>query len=120
MKNGTFSLPSMKAGTYVVVVNPGSNHDYVQGIVATGAKASGKELNIKGAGEVQLVITMGRGLGQVAGGVRLEGKVAAGVMVLLVPASGEDVEKEARMNQSDTDGVRAGEYHSWTIRADGH
>jgi len=66
MKNGTFSLPSMKAGTYLVlvVVNPGSNHDYVQGIVATGAKASGRELNIKGAGEVQLVITMGRGLGK--------------------------------------------------------
>ena len=52
--------------------------------------------------------------------MRLEGKVAAGVMVLLVPASGEDVEKEARMDQSDTDGVRAGEYYSWTIRADGH
>ena len=39
--------------------------------------------------------------------VRLEGKVAAGVMVLLVPASGEDVEKEARMDQSDTDGTFA-------------
>ena len=64
MKNGTFSLPSMKAGTYLVVENPGSNHDYVQGIVATGAKPSGRELNIKGAGEVQLVITMGRGLGK--------------------------------------------------------
>lgn len=105
-KDGTFTFQGVQAGAYEVSVNLGNgDEDYLERMAATGAKVSGTELTIDEAREVRLMIRMGRGLGQVKGVVKDEGKVQAGVMVLLVPASSENLERDARMDQSDSDGT---------------
>ena len=104
-KDGTFSFVGVEADTYEVAVNLGVDEEYVERMAATGAKASGREVKIEGAGDVQLVMRMGRGLGQVKGVVNVDGKAEAGVMVVLVPESRENVERETRMDQSDSDGT---------------
>ena len=105
-KDGTFTFQGVEAGRYEVSVNlGGGDEDYVERMTATGAKASSTELTIDEAGEVRLVIRMGRGWGQVKGVVKGGGKVEAGVMVLLVPSSEENLERDARMDQTDSDGT---------------
>ena len=105
-KDRTFSYPAVEADTYEVRVNLGrADEEYVERVTATGAKASGREVKIEGAGDVQLVIRMGKGLGQVMGVVNVGGKPEAGVMVVLMPESRENVEKDTRMDQSDSDGT---------------
>lgn len=104
-KDGTFSFTGVEADTYEVSVNRGVEGEYVERVTATGAKASGQELKIEGASEVQLVVWMGRGLGQISGVVKKEGKQMGGVMVLLVPETGGNPERETRMDQSDSDGT---------------
>src|SRR5215470_17165551 len=68
-------------------------------------KIWGREVTIEGSSEVQLTITMGSALGQLAGVAQLNGKPAAGVMVLLVPESGPNLEDDSRMGQTDSDGT---------------
>jgi hypothetical protein len=104
-KDGRFSFAPVHEGVYNVVVNPAGNDEYVARIHATGAKAIGREITIAGAGDVQLTITMGRGLGQVTGVAKVDGKATAGVMVLLVPETGQDLQEDSRMDQSDSDGT---------------
>jgi hypothetical protein len=105
LKDGMFSLGPLRVGTYKVSVNLRSNEQYVRSVSASGAKAFGRQLTIERAGEVQLSIMIGKGLGQVGGVVQLEGKPAAGVMVLMVPESGENLEEDSRIDQSDSDGT---------------
>src|SRR2546429_104815 len=45
------------------------------------------------------------GQGQLSGVVQLDGKPAPGVMVLLVPKSGQEMEEDSRMDESDSDGT---------------
>jgi len=52
-----------------------------------------------------VTVTMGRGQGQVSGVVQFDAKPVAGVMVLLVPESGQEIEEDSRMDQSDSDGT---------------
>ena len=104
LKDGTFSL-GLQAGTYKVFVNLRSNEQYIRSVSASGAKTFGRQVTIEGAGEVQLSIMMGQGPGQVTGVAQLDGKPAAGVMVLMVPESGENLEEDFRMDQSDSDGT---------------
>lgn len=104
-KDGTFSFSPLRAGTYKVGVNRSGRNEYVEHISATGAKTFGREIAISGAGDVQLSITMGQGVGQVAGVAKLDGKPIAGVMVLLVSESGQNLEEDSRMDQSDSDGT---------------
>ena len=108
-KDGTFSFAPLQAGTYKVSVDAQGNNEYVENLSATGAKTktSGREITISTAGDVQLGITMGRGMGGVTGVAKLDGKPAAGMMVLLVPASGQNLEEDSRMDQSDSDGTFA-------------
>lgn len=54
-------------------------------------------------GDVDLTVTLAQG--QVTGVVQLEGKPAAGVMVLLVPESGREMEEDSRIDESDSDGT---------------
>ncbi|PYT80532.1 MAG: hypothetical protein DMG40_12305 [Acidobacteria bacterium] len=101
----TFSFPDIQAGTYriQVYVHPGVY--YVQKIVAKEAKTSGREITIAGGNDVDLTITLGQGEGQVTGVVQSDGKPAAGVMVLLVPKSGQEMEADSRLDESDSDGT---------------
>jgi len=106
-KDGRFSFASVQDGVYNVFVNLPVSDEYVGGVYATGAKASGREITIAGAGDVQLSITMGRGVGQVTGVAKVDGKPTADVMVLLVPESGQNLEEDYRLDQSDSDGTFA-------------
>jgi Carboxypeptidase regulatory-like domain len=106
-KDGRFSFAPVQEGAYKVSVNLPVNDEYVGGVYATGAKASGREIAIAGAGDVQLNITMGRGVGQVTGVAKVDGKPIAGVMVLLVPQTGQNLQEDSRLDQSDSDGTFA-------------
>ena len=105
LKDGSFSFGPLQADTYKVFVNPSSSGQYVQKVSASGAKTLGRQVTISGTGEVQLNITMARGLGQVTGMARLDGRPVAEAMVLIVPESGENLEEDYRMDQSDSDGT---------------
>ena len=104
-KDGTFSFPEVQAGGYRIDVNLRSGGYYVQKVSAKEAKASGREITIAGGNDMEVTVTMGRGLGQVSGVVQFDGKPVAGVMVLLVPESGQEMEEDSRMDQSDSDGT---------------
>jgi hypothetical protein len=104
-KDGRFSFALVQEGTYKVFVNLPGSDEYVGRVDGTGAKASGREITIAGAGDVQLNITMGRGVGQVMGVAKVEGKPTAGVMVLLVPEAAQNLQEDSRLDQSDSDGT---------------
>jgi hypothetical protein len=108
-KDGTFRIAAVEEGTYEVFVNTRENGEYVAKVTGSGAKVSGRTVKIEGASEVRLTVTLGRGLGQVTGVVKMDGKPAAGVMVLMVPQgegpSGDEFEQLVRMDQSDSDGT---------------
>ena len=106
-KDGRFSFPPVQEGTYKVFVNLPGGDEYVGGVYATGAKASGREITIAGAGDVQLNITMGRGVGQVTGVAKVDGKPTGNVMVLLMPETGQNLQEDYRLDQSDSDGTFA-------------
>ena len=104
-EDGTFNFSSMQAGTYRIQVNVPPGDYYVQKVIAKEAKTSGREIVITGGNDVDLTVTLGQGQGQVTGVVQLEGKPAAGVLVLLVPESGQEMEEDSRMDESDSDGT---------------
>jgi Carboxypeptidase regulatory-like domain len=106
-KDGTFSFAPLQEGTYKVMVNSPVGDEYVKSISATGAKISGREITVASGGDVQMNITMARGQGDVTGVAKLDGKPAAGMMVLLAPASGQNLEGDFRVDQSDSDGTFA-------------
>jgi hypothetical protein len=104
-KDGTFHFPEVQPGTYRIQVNLPPGGYYVQRVSAKETKVSGREITITGGTEVNLTVTLGQGQGQVTGVVQRDGKPAAGVMVLLVPKSGRDMEEDSRMDESDSDGT---------------
>ena len=104
-KDGTFSFPEVQAGTYKMDVNLHSGGYYVQKVSGEGAKPSGREITIAGGKDVDVMITMAQGQGQVTGVVQGDGKPVAGAMVLLVPESSQEMEEDSRMDQSDSDGT---------------
>jgi hypothetical protein len=110
-KDGTFSFPAgqLQPGTYRVNVNVPSSHgdEYVQKISATGATVSGHEIAIDGGATAQLTITVGHGLGQISGAVKVNDKPLPGAMVLLISESAANVEDDYREDQSDSDGTFA-------------
>jgi len=115
-KDGSFSLVALPAGTYLAGVNLPGLDARVAAVAATGAKVAGRSVTIGDTGDVQLSITIRQGEGQVTGVAKLDGRPASGVMVLLVPESGENLEEDSRLDQSDSDGsftlpaVLAGKY----------
>ena len=106
-KDGTFSLPSVERGTYRVFVSSSRGAAPVQKVSASGARLAGRKLAVEGPQEVQLTITLASGTGQVTGAAQLDEKPQAGVLVLLLPESGENLEDDFRMDQSDSDGTFA-------------
>lgn len=103
--DGTFNFASMQPGTYRIQVNLPPGDYYVQKVIAKEAKTSGREIVITGGNDVDLTVTLGQGPGQVTGVVQFEGKPAAGILVLLVPESGQEMEEDSRMDESDSDGT---------------
>jgi len=127
-KKGDFEVSrnALAAGKYeVYVFNLGKG--VVRNIVATGAKSSGRTVELTGKGPVQLTIEVSRGLGQIDGTAMRDGKPLAGAMIVLLPKNAEDNAPLVRRDQSDSDGtftlrdVLPGEYtvlalaHGWDI-----
>lgn len=104
-KDGTFHFPGIQPGTYKVQVNLHVGGYYLQRVSAKNAEVSGREITITGASDVNLTVTVAQGLSQVTGVVQWDGKPISGVMVLLVPESGAEMEENSRMDESDSDGT---------------
>ncbi|HEV2387017.1 MAG TPA: carboxypeptidase regulatory-like domain-containing protein [Candidatus Acidoferrales bacterium] len=104
-KDASFSFDTIPAGTYRVMLGLPVSDAYVREVSASGARISGRRVTLGSASDVRLSITMARGVGQVTGVAKLDGKPTAGLMVLAVPESGMNLEQDSRMDQSDSDGT---------------
>ena len=115
-QNGKFSLneQSLAAGTYDVLVQPPGVA--VKSMTATGAKVSGRSLEIAGGQEVRLKVVLSEGTGRITGFALKDGKPIDGVMIVLVPEVPEHNLVLFRRDQSDSDGsfilpsVHSGKY----------
>jgi hypothetical protein len=103
-KDGSFAFGALPKGTYKVAVNLPGEPRYVQKVSASGATVSGRDIVITGTTDVRLTIVMGRGFGQVSGVVLRDNHGVDGVMVLLIPDAGINLEDDSRLDQSDSDG----------------
>jgi hypothetical protein len=105
-EKGEFDLSQQRVepGTYEVIAGNLQNAR-VSGITATGAKVLGQNVEINGAGAVQLTITLRQGLGTVEGTAMREGMPASGAMVVLVPQDPQNNLPLVRRDQSDLDGT---------------
>jgi hypothetical protein len=92
-------------GAYEVVVGGPSNDAYIKTFSATGAKVSGRTIQIVAGQPVQLSITMGQGMTRIDGIATKDGKPFAGAMILLVPVDFENNSLLTRRDQSDSDGT---------------
>jgi hypothetical protein len=101
-ENGTFSL-MLDPGRYDVHVSAGGL-GYLRDLSASGARVKGHMVTIPASGDVNLTLTTGRGVGVVKGIAKLAGSPDPGVLVLLVPVSGQDVSEDSRRDQSNSDG----------------
>jgi len=77
----------------------------VRQITATGAKAAGQTVEIKGSTPVKLTLLLTRGLGQVQGVALRDSKPTAGIMIVLTPDDPAHNSTLFRRDQSDSDGT---------------
>ena len=107
VKKGVFQFnESMPPGQYQVMIASQTNNSfYLSSLTATGAKVSGRTVQITSGAAVQLAIVASRGIAQIDGVAKLSNKPKAGVMVLLVPEDMTNNSGLARRDQSDSDGT---------------
>jgi hypothetical protein len=91
-------------GTYEVSLRS-SKQIFIKNLSASGAKVTGRTLEIKGRGPVKLSITAVEGENQIQGVVFRDGKETAGAMVLLIPTDPANNQVLFRRDQSDSDGT---------------
>jgi len=103
-QNGEFSLKdqAVPPGTYDVLIQPATVA--VKSLSATGAKVSGRSVEIAGGQDVQLKVVLSQGTGRVTGVALRDGKPMDGVMIVLVPEVPEHNLVLFRRDQSDSDG----------------
>jgi len=124
--DGTFEFKEeFSQGTYTLVVG-GTTPHYLTNLTATGAKASGRQLEV-GTKDVQLSVTVSGSFSDVSGFALLAGKRTPGMLVVLVPQGATKDTAPIRFDQSDGDGsfalhnVAAGNYvllavdHAWNL-----
>lgn len=78
---------------------------YLKSIVATGARVSGRTMEVAPGAAVKLTITAARGRGDITGVALRDDKPFAGAMVVLVPADPGHNQILFRRDQSDSDGT---------------
>jgi hypothetical protein len=102
---GEFSLhgPSLASGTYDVSVS-GPSAEAVRSLSATGAKVSGRSIEVVAGQDVKLTIILSKGTGRVSGVALKDGKPIDAVMVVLVPEIPDHNLQLFRRDQSDSDG----------------
>jgi len=103
-KDGSFTLGALPLDTYRIAVSVPGEAKYIQKVSASGARVSGRSLVLTGTSDVDLTIVMSRGFGEISGVAVRDNRGVDGVMVLLVPDSGTNLEDDSRMDQSDSDG----------------
>jgi 5-hydroxyisourate hydrolase-like protein (transthyretin family) len=80
---------------------------FIKNLSASGARVTGRTLEIKGSGPVKLTMTAVQGEGEVSGMALSDGKGVAGAMVVLVPDDPANNRVLFRRDQSDSDGTFA-------------
>jgi Carboxypeptidase regulatory-like domain len=102
--DGTFTIPELPPGTYEVSI-ANSASVYLANMAASGAKASGRTLEVPNGGAVQLAMLLSKGIGQVKGTAMRGDKGFAGAMIVLVPDKPAAHPSLFRRDQSDSDGT---------------
>jgi hypothetical protein len=102
--NGEFRLKeqAVPPGTYDVLCQPPGVA--VKSMTGTGAKESGRSLEIAGGQDVRLKVVLSEGTGRVTGFALKDGKPVDGVMIVLAPEVPEHNLVLFRRDQSDSDG----------------
>jgi hypothetical protein len=93
-------------GQYEIVLT-NSNGSYIRQIVASGARTSGRILELTGKSPVELKVLLAEGEASLSGKVDSNGKAVAGAMVLLLPEDVSHAPSLIRRDQSDSDGTFA-------------
>jgi hypothetical protein len=101
--NFSFSSDEIEPGVYeIFAAAPGGLE--LRSVSANGTKVTERKIEIGSGGDLQLVLTLARGVNaRVKGIVERGGKPAPGMMVVLVPEDLRDL-GEYRRDQSDSDG----------------
>jgi hypothetical protein len=101
---GQFEFEGMKPGRYTVALQ-GSGGYFLRKMSVTGAKLTGRTLEIGGSSSVHIAATVGRGVAQVDGVALLGGQPFSGAMIVLVPRDAANNSPLFRRDQSDSDGT---------------
>jgi 5-hydroxyisourate hydrolase-like protein (transthyretin family) len=103
---GEFDFPAdnVKAGRYLLVLGGGHGF-FVKKVVATGAKVTGRVVEIAPGASVHLAAIAASGAAQVDGKAVNDDRPFAGAMILLVPQDPANNSPLFRRDQSDSDGT---------------
>ncbi len=101
---GQFEFEGVKPGRYTVVLQSGGGY-FLRKMSATGAKLTGRTLEIATSGSVHVAAIVGRGVAQVDGVALRAGKPFSGAMIVLVPQDSANNSPLFRRDQSDSDGT---------------
>src|SRR5208337_3989250 len=99
-----FKADAVRPGRYNLLLGGGQRFFFSK-LSVTGAKLTGRTLNIGSASSVRIVGVANRGLGQVDGVALRDGQPIAGAMVVLVPHDPANNSPLVRRDQSDSDGT---------------
>jgi hypothetical protein len=101
---GQFQFEGMKPGRYIVALQ-GSGGYFLRKMSVTGAKLTGRTLEIGSSSSVHIAATVGRGVAQVDGVALRGGQPFSGAMIVLVPRDAANNSPLFRRDQSDSDGT---------------
>lgn len=103
-EHGELTIQPLHPGRYAVALFNAPGYA-IRSISATGAKVSGRTLEVTGAQPAEVVIDASDGVATVNGTVMNRDKPASGAMVVLVPREIADNVTLFRRDQSDSDGT---------------
>lgn len=103
-ERGEFSVQPEVPGRYVAMLANAPGYA-IRSLSATGARVSGRTVEITGAQPVELSLVVSKGVGTIEGTVVDGDKPISGAMVVLVPEEISDNASLFRRDQSDSDGT---------------
>ncbi len=99
-----FSSDDIRPGRYLLALESSQGYFFTR-IAATGARLTGRVIDIGGGSSVRIVAAVSRGPARVDGTAMRDGKPFAGAMVVLVPHDPANNLPLFRRDQSDSDGT---------------
>jgi len=99
-----FTAEEVRPGRYVVALNDVTG-SYLHGLTATGAKVTGRTIEMSGTANVRISGTASRGAALVQGTAMKDDQPIAGAMIVLVPQDLANNGPLFRRDQSDSDGT---------------